>query len=95
MIDKFSTGYTYLAKVGKGWYIVQQVSMKGWVATLFTHTCNDSFEDERHFKGNGVSLFNEMEKANEDEMTVFKFTQNKTLREAMFDILKYGEWKSL
>lgn len=88
----FKSKNTYLAKANGKWYIVQQISMKGWVATLFTHGDADSFEADRHFKGNGVSLWNELKSlaSDEDDFFVYQTRNTIDMRQKMFNVLKYG-----
>lgn len=86
----FKSGNTYLVNANKRWFIVHQISMKGWVATLFTHGDADSFEADRHFKGNGVSLWNELKDYAPNDFYVYQVRNTIDMRQRMFSILKYG-----
>jgi len=85
MADKrFNKGYTYLVLDGKNrWYIVKQVSMKGWKALNFTHT--ELGYEEEFYEGNGVAMFKSM-----NPMRVKKVITKHELRLQMFNILKHG-----
>jgi len=86
---KFMKGITYVIYSGtKGhWYLVKQVGMKSWIAMNFTNV--DISEDKEFFRGNAQSLWADLKPRDDFK----ECRQNKELRHAMFDVLKYGYFK--
>jgi hypothetical protein len=86
---RFSKGYTYIVRrAGHNWYIVHQVSQRGWVATLFSHISNNISENERSFSANGVQLWEDMEI---EEHYSFTLSEQSLMRRMMMSVLKYGD----
>ena len=81
---KMTKGCTYLGETANGWVIIQQVSMKQWVATLFTH-CGKYEQNIPSFQCNGVEMSGKPWKQ------IHEYTLATPLRQAMFSVLKYGE----
>jgi hypothetical protein len=83
----FKKGYTHLVKSGSynKWYIVHQVSMKQWVATVFTEAITEANIEVSHL-GNSKRLFEDLE-----PITHIMASSDSLLRRYMYQILKYGE----
>lgn len=86
-MKKFTKGYTYVVYSAryKHYYLVRQVSMKGWVAVNFTNT--DAEMNLVQFQGNGIKLWETL-----DVSTYQVCSENKQLRETMFNVLRYGHF---
>jgi hypothetical protein len=81
-------GFSYLgSNKHQQWFIIQQVSMKQWVAMCFTHTLNYVIGEFPSF------TFNSIDMSNQEwiELHEFKVGDKVAFRQAMFSILKYGE----
>jgi len=92
-VSGFTKGRTYLAKSpNRRFYIIQQVGMKSWKATCFTHVEPEGGVFFEEYTGNGKSLF---EKLNEDGFEFRATYTNGKLREYMFEILQHGRWKDI
>ncbi len=87
-MSRFETGYTYIVYDPNKllWYLVQQIGAKSWVATNFTHLT--LAYARRIVKGNGVGLYNELGVDRDDGY--IRTTNQRQLRMALFNILKYG-----
>jgi len=86
---KFSKGFTYLIRrKGRCWYIIHQISQRGWTATLFSHVSQEMYENERTFTSNGVQLW---EQLGVEESHQFSSSAQAGMRQMMMSILKYGD----
>jgi len=86
---KFNKGYTYLVKrTGGKWYVVHQISQRGWTATLFTHVSSAVSEHERSLSANGVQLWEDMKI---EEHYSFALSEQSLMRRMMMSVLKYGD----
>lgn len=99
-MSKFIKGNTYIVTGAFGQrYIVHQVGLKSWRASLFTHvTKDDRGWDYGVLEGNASSLYQRLLSiCDTDEKSVFEvrgYNTNNSLRKDMFDILKFGEFRS-
>jgi len=80
---KLRKGYTYLAQSSYGWSIIQQVSMKQWVETLFTHV-GDYEIITPSMQCNGLLMSKQPWKE------IHEYNSTVKMRKDMFNILKYG-----
>lgn len=90
-MDSFTKGFTYLVRCNRYWYIVQQHSQRGWVATVFTHVCPP--HDIAEFSGNGKQLFEKLRKIDDGGLLSIAYRSTTKMRKDMFSILQYGEIK--
>ena len=81
MAQKFRAGFTYVAKRGAYWYIIQQSGQRSWEAIVFSHV--GVHNDDAYLHGNATVL-----RTMFDEVKMFN--SNKHLRVAMFNILQTG-----
>lgn len=82
----FQKGYLYLVRAenSKRWYIVRQISQKGWIATEFA---NFNIPTQYiHYQANGKALWHMM-----GVEEYHAYTSSASMREDMFSILKHGE----
>ena len=86
----FKTGFTYIVRDPKRslWYLVQQVGVKSWVATNFTHI-GLGYED-KIIKGNGGALYLMLDVIPTKGDSYFKTSDQRDLRIKMFNVLKFG-----
>jgi len=84
-MTSFEKGYTYLVNPDNSqrWYIVRQISMKGWVAVEFAS--HNIPENMRFHQANGKSLYELF-----GECEINRYVSNSEMRRDMFSILKYG-----
>ena len=86
----FESGNTYLVCSNKGWYVVHQISVEDWVATLFNYTNVESLDYQRHYKGDGVSLYNKIKQQTPNDFYVYMIRDTIDMRQKMINILEYG-----
>ena len=83
-------GYTYLIRVGRIWYVVNQTGMKSWDAMAFTHWCVNHKNVMVH--GNSVSILEKLkELIPTEDLEIVTTFNNAHLREKMFMVLKTGK----
>jgi hypothetical protein len=83
----FKKRYSHLVKSGNNnkWYIVHQVSMRQWVATVFAEAITE-LNSEAYLLGNSKKLWDDL-----DPITHMVASNDILLRFYMYQILKYGE----
>lgn len=89
----FKTGNTYIVEAKSKFYVVQQVSQRTWVATVFSHTTTPRRATNVHLSGNGVVLYSKFEDLDSGFVTR-AYRIDSQLRKDMFNILSYGRFIS-
>ena len=85
---KFVKDFIYLVQVdNKHWYVVRQTGLKSWIALNVSHLNVDS--DRVYLRSNGVNLWKQMNPTSHRRFVNVP-SEQKLYREALFNVLKYG-----
>ena len=97
MNSPLTKGYTYLAITSnvdghQGW-IIQQTGQRSWVATQFTE-CGTEATESSVIIGNSIKCWEELFSVTQSDKIVWRKVNSKSeMREKMYYILKYGNFK--